>query len=79
MQYLANIRSSDDIAKIIPNLDLSKAHGYDNINIRILKICPGIFKLLDIIFKQCVDAGVFPPRWEKGDTVPVHKKTSNKH
>ena len=45
MQYLANNRlssitfSQDDIAKIIQNLDSGKAHGHDNISIRMLKIC----------------------------------------
>ena len=33
------IFSEDDMAKIIQNLDPSKAHGHDNISIRILKIC----------------------------------------
>ena len=52
--------SQDDIAKIIQNLDPNKAHGHDNINIRMLKICgSSIYKPLVIIFNQCIDAGVF--------------------
>ena len=40
-----------------------------------LKICgPAIFKLLDIIFKQCVDTGVFSSEWKKGNIVLIHKK-----
>ena len=40
-----------------------------------LKICGlAIFKPLAITFKQCVDAGVFPPEWKKGNIVPIHKK-----
>ena len=45
MQYLTNNRlssmtfPSDDIAKIIQNGDSGKAHGHDNISIRMLKIC----------------------------------------
>ena len=31
--------SQDDIARIIKNLDPNKAHGHDNISIRMLKIC----------------------------------------
>ena len=44
--------SQDDIAKIIQNLDPNKAHGHDNISIRMLKICgSSIYKPLEMIFK----------------------------
>ena len=67
--------SQDDIAKIIQNSDSGKVHGHDNISIRMLKICgPAILKPLDIIFKQCVDTGVFPSELNKGNIVPIHKK-----
>ena len=67
--------SQDDIAKIIQNLDSVKAHGYDNINMRTLKICsPAILKPLEIIFKQCVDTSVLTSEWKKGNIVPIHKK-----
>ena len=66
MPYLTNNRLSsvtffqDNIAKIFSNLDSYKVHGHDNISIRILKICgPVILKPLAIIFKQCIDTGVF--------------------
>ena len=69
MQYLTKNRlssvtfSQDDIAKITQNLDSSKAHGHDNICIRMLNICgSAIYKTLAIIFKQCVDTS----RMEKG-------------
>ena len=31
--------SHEDFGKIIQNLNLNKAHGYDNVSIRMLKIC----------------------------------------
>ena len=41
--------SHDKIAKVIQNLDPNKAHGHDNIRIRIVKLCgPSIYKLLEI-------------------------------
>ena len=44
-----------------------------------LKICgSAIFKLLDIIFKQCVDTGVFSSEWKKGNIVLIHKKGDKK-
>ena len=67
--------SQDDIAKIIQNLDPNKAHGYDNVSIRMLKICGSFsFKPLEMIFKQRTEIGVFPSEWEKGNIVPIHKK-----
>ena len=43
--------SHDKVAKVIQNLDPNKAHGHDNIRIRIVKLCgPSIYKLLEIIF-----------------------------
>ena len=39
--------STDDIAKIIQNLDPEKAHGHDQISIRMLTVCSAsISKLL---------------------------------
>ena len=40
-----------------------------------LKICgSATYKPLAIIFKQCVDTGIFPSEWKKGNIVPIHKK-----
>ena len=69
------IHFSQNSAKIIQNLDSGNLHGHDNISIWILKICgSAICKPLAIICKQCVDAGIFPSAWKKGDIVPIHKK-----
>ena len=41
----------DDVAKVIQNLDLNKAHGHDMISICMLKICSNsIYKPLQLIF-----------------------------
>ena len=81
IQYLTNNGlscvsfSHDKIAKVIQNLDPSKAHGHDNISIRMLKVRgPSIYKPLEIIFNQCLETGVFPSEWRKGNIVPIHKK-----
>ena len=45
--------SQDDIGKIIQNLNSNKAHGYDNISIRMVKICvSSIYGPLELIFKE---------------------------
>ena len=67
--------SAGDIAKIIQNLNSNKAHGHDNISIRMLKICGDtIGKPLELIIKQALITGTYHSDWKKGNIVPVHKK-----
>ena len=67
--------SQDDIGKIIQNLNPNKAHGHDNVNIRMLKICcSSIYGSLEPIFKKALNTGLFPSNWRKGNIVPIHKK-----
>ena len=70
--------TKDDIAKIIKNLNPNKAHGFDMISIRMIKICgESILKPLELIFKSCLENGKFPIEWKKANVVPVHKKIIN--
>ena len=65
--------TKDDIAKIIKNLKPSKAHGFDMIIIRMLKICcDSILKPLELIFKSCLENRKFSIEWEKANVVLVH-------
>ena len=67
--------STDDISKIINNLDPNKAHGHDMLSIRMIKLCGNsICKPLSIIFNDCLKEGKFPSDWKKAHVVPVHKK-----
>ena len=67
--------TKDDIAKIIKNLNLNKAHGFDMISIRISKICgDSILKPLELTFKSWLESGKFSIEWKKANVVPVHKK-----
>ena len=67
--------SHDKISKVIQNLNPNKAHGRDNISIRVVKVCGlSIYKPLEIIFNQCLETSVFPSEWKKGNIVPIHKK-----
>ena len=67
--------TSDDILKIIKNLDPNKAHGHDMISIRMIKICDAsICKPLELIFRSCLENGKFPTEWKKANVVPAHKK-----
>ena len=64
-----------DISLIIKALDSSKAHGYHNLSIKMIKLCEeSIVIPLKIIFEESLKCGVFPEIWKKANVVPVHKK-----
>ena len=67
--------SQDDIGKNIQNLNPNKAHGHDDISIRMTEICgSSIYEPLELIFKEVLSTGLFPSNWKKGNIVPIHKK-----
>ena len=40
-----------------------------------IKICDkAILEPLSMIYKNCIDTGIFPDSWKKSNIVPVHKK-----
>ena len=67
------------ILSIIRAFDVSKAHGWDSVSVRMVKICDeSLVKPLFNIFQYSLEAGNFPSYWKRGNIVPVHKK-GNKH
>ena len=57
------------------NLDPSKSHGWDNLSIRMIKICgKSITYPLKLIFEASLQEGMFPSHWRKANVVPVYKK-----
>ena len=63
------------VLKLINGLHPHKAHGHDGISIRMLKLCNlAITKPMSIIYKNCLQGGVFPDNWKKGNIIPVLKK-----
>ena len=71
--------STDDISKIINNLEPNRAHGQDMFSIRMINLCgSSICKPLSIIFDDCLKEVKFPSDWKKAHVVPAHKK-GDKH
>ena len=53
----------------------NKAHGHDNISIRMIQICgDSIICPLKLIFETAIRSSCFPDSWKKGNIIPVHKK-----
>ena len=66
---------ASDIGKIIKALKVNKAHGHDEICIRMLRLCESaITELLFLIFRNCLSSNTFPDVWKKVNAIPVHKK-----
>ena len=69
-----NIKESD-ILNILKSLDANKAHGHDDISIRMLKLSQkSILKPLKLILENCLKTRLFPDQWKKANVVPIHKK-----
>ena len=67
--------SETDIFAIIKNLDPNKSHGWDNLSIRMIKLCgKSITYSLKLIFEASLQEGTFPSCWKKANAVLVHKK-----
>ena len=60
---------------IIRSLNPNKAHGWDEISVRMIKLSDAaLVTPLKIIFINCLKCGVFPEVWKCANFVPVHKK-----
>ena len=56
---------NNDILKIINNLNISKTHFFNDILVRMTKLCDGcLAKHLSIIFQNCINSDVFPDCWK---------------
>ena len=77
-ETLSSLNINDhDIFAIIKNLDPNKPHGWDNISIRMIKLCEkSIVYPLKLIFEASLKGWEFPDYWKKANLVSVHKKES---
>ena len=67
----------DNVIKIIRDLNPAKAHGYDDISIRMIKMCAvSIVVSLIIIYNKALTTSVYLNIWKRRNVVPVHKKDS---
>ena len=69
----------DELLKIIRALNINKAHGHDDISIRMIKICDkSLIKPLMLIFKKSIRSSYYPDIWKKSNIIPVHKKNDKR-
>ena len=79
--YLTNSRinsvpfSDDLVINIIRNLNVNKAHGHDDISIRMIKMCDeSLLRPQSIIIRNSLKSSIYPSTWKKANVIPVHKK-----
>ena len=67
--------NEDEILKVIRALNIHKAHGHDDISIRMIKICDkSLLKSLIILFENSIKSSCYPDIWKRSNIIPVHKK-----
>ena len=68
--------NKDEILKIIKALNIHKAHGHDNISIRMIKICDkSLLKPLILLFENSTKSSCYPDIWKRSNIIPVHKES----
>lgn len=68
--------SASDIAEIISNLN--KVEGHNMLCIQMIKLCGNsVYKLLSMMFNDCMNEGKYSSEWKKVNFVPLHKKIDN--
>ena len=79
LNYVSSARLSsfsvneEVILEIINALNINKAHGQDDISIRMIKLCSkSVVEPLSMIFNNCIDTGTFPDIWKRSNIIPVH-------
>ena len=67
------------ILKRIIALNIYEDHGYDDISIRMIKVCDkSLSKPLIILFKTLMKSSYYPDIWRRSNVIPVHKKNDKK-
>ena len=68
-----------ELFQLIRALNINKAHGHDDIFIRMIKVCDkSLLKPLIVLFKNSIKSSCCPGIWEKSNIISVHNKNDKK-
>ena len=71
-----DFNENEILKKIIRDLNIHKAHGHDDISIRIIKNCDkSLFQPLTLLFHNSIKSSCYPGIWKISNILPVHKKS----
>ena len=69
--------NENEVLNIIRALNIHKAHGYDDISIR-MKMCDKLLlKPLTLLFENSIKSSCYPDIWKRSNIIPVHKRMIN--
>ena len=72
------VNQEEEMLKIVRALNIHKAHGHDDISIRMIKICDkSLLKPLTLLFENSTKSSCYPDIWKRSNIIPVHKKMIN--
>ena len=67
--------NEEEMLKIVRALNIHKAHGHEDISIRMIKICDKSFlKPLILLYENSTKSSCYPDLWKRSNIIPVHKK-----
>ena len=74
--YNVNI-NENDVSIIINNIDSNKTYGWDNLSVKMIKLCVDLLIYsLKSIFGGALQEGKYPDCWKNANVVAAHKKES---
>ena len=54
-----------------------KAHGWDELSIKMIKLCDNTIVLpLRLVYEKCLATCTYPQIWKMANVLPIHKKES---
>jgi len=69
------IATSDEVRKLMQNVDVSKACGHDGVGNKIIKICAeGIYKSFTDFINLSFKKVSYPMEWKRANVIPLYKK-----
>ena len=67
--------TTESILNILTGLNANKAHGPDDISVKMIKLCPNaLCAPLNLIFNNILATGIYPDQWKMANVTPIHKK-----
>ena len=69
--------NENKMLKIIRALNIHKAHGHDNITIRMIQILINLIEPLIILFQNLVKYSYYPDIRKRSNIIPLRKKVIN--
>ena len=67
--------NEDEILKIIRALYIHKAHGHNDISIRMIKICDkSLLEPPILLYENSTKSSCYLDIWKRSNIIPVHKK-----